>query len=397
MNRKKIALSVSTIALACALPVPALAEETAAPAAPVAVTAGLDINGENKTDTEKSSNLDSDAASSESTKQSEKAEETAQKGAEESVKTSVAASAGKSKQVVSAPQAVQAKAADATSSLPDITFGIGTYRDAGDDYMLDKVLYSYTVNASTPGVTVDGKYYVVPLQPIKDWLAANAPEYRLAGAIAGNSSVRVYASKNGKAIYEVEKDPNYKPADPKPAHTLIAKLGFRKADGTAVYSVDVYADDACVTRDGSQYWVSTKALHEWLGQHPEYKTDQVIPSSDSKGQCLPVNGSFPYSYLYEVSDAKPADPKPDKPTTPDSVKPNDDGTKKDEASKPAAPAPKANAEKDAKPATAGGKPVVKKSTLPQTGDNAGFIAAVTAIFGSLLAACGVRARRHMEE
>ena len=230
MNRKKIALSVSTIALACALPVPALAEETAAPAAPVAVTAGLGINGENKTDTEKSSNLDSDAASSESTKQSEKAEETAQKGAEESVKTSVAASAGKSKQGVSAPQAVQAKAADATSSLPDITFGIGTYRDAGDDYMLDKVLYSYAVNASTPGVTVDGKYYVVPLQPIKDWLAANAPEYRLAGAIAGNSSVRVYASKNGKAIYEVEKDPNYKPADPKPAHTLIAKLGFRKAD-----------------------------------------------------------------------------------------------------------------------------------------------------------------------
>ena len=116
--------------------------------------------------------------------------------------------------------------------------------------MLDKVLYSYAVNASTPGVTVDGKYYVVPLQPIKDWLAANAPEYRLAGAIAGNSSVRVYASKNGKAIYEVEKDPNYKPVDPKPAHTLIAKLGFRKADGTAVYSVDVYADDACVTRDG---------------------------------------------------------------------------------------------------------------------------------------------------
>lgn len=303
MNRKKIALSVSTIALACALPVPALAEETAAPAAPVAVTAGLGINGENKTDTEKSSNLDSDAASPESTKQSEKAEETAQKGTEESVKTSVAASAGKSEQVVSAPQAVQAKAADATSSLPDITFGIGTYRDAGDDYVLDKVLYSYTVNASTPGVTVDGKYYVVPLQPIKDWLAANAPEYRLAGAIAGNSSVRVYASKNGKAIYEVEKDPNYKPADPKP----------------------------------------------------------------------------------------------DKPTTPDSVKPNDDGAKKDEASKPAAPAPKANAEKDAKPATAGGKPVVKKSTLPQTGDNAGFIAAVTAIFGSLLAACGVRARRHMEE
>ncbi len=310
MNKKQIVASLSVAMLACSLPATALAQEAVVPEEPAAVTAGLGLVSGNQDTSTGSMTVDAAALDASVPQKTEQKTADSEKPSVETKSSSDAdgnlnsvdekTSDANAKMQA---QAVPAKVA-ATAVLPNLTFGVGTYKDTGDDIVLDKVLYSYTVNSSTAGVTVDGNYYVIPLQPVKDWLAAHAPEYRLAGALNGESTVRAYG-KNGKYILQVEKNPDYKP---QPAHTLIMKIGFKKADGTVVYSRDVYADDACVTREGTQYWVSTAQLHEWLAQHPGYRTASAIPAADSKGQCVPVRGEFPYSYLYEVTEV--AQPQP---------------------------------------------------------------------------------------
>ena len=178
---------------------------------------------------------------------------------------------------------------------------------------------------------------------------------------------------------------------PQPAHTLIMKIGFKKADGTVVYSRDVYADDACVTREGTQYWVSTAQLHEWLAQHPGYRTASAIPAADSKGQCVPVRGEFPYSYLYEVTEV--AQPQPDQSTTPDSKKPETGNGKQDDAgNRPATPLPvAANAKVEQVAAKRAG--TAKGKGLPQTGDMSGTFAGAIAFVGALILGAGARLRR----
>ena len=178
---------------------------------------------------------------------------------------------------------------------------------------------------------------------------------------------------------------------PQPAHTLIMKIGFKKADGTVVYSRDVYADDACVTRDGTQYWVSTAQLHEWLAQHPGYRTASAIPAADSKGQCVPVRGEFPYSYLYEVTEVE--QPQPDQSTTPDSKKPETGNGKQDDAgNRSATPLPvAANAKVEQVAAKRAG--TAKGKGLPQTGDMSGTFAGAIAFVGALILGAGARLRR----
>lgn len=394
MNRKQIVVSISAAMLACSMPAAALAQEAAVPGEPAAVTAGLGLTSEQQ-DTDAVSAV-SDAVVKKDDSSAQKAERKVADSAQQSdgVQSSSATKASSSSQnekvsvegMKTQTKSAPAKAAAGTV-LPDLTFGIGTYKDTGEDIVLDKVLYSYTVNSSTSGVTVDGNYYVIPLQPVKDWLAANAPEYRLAGALNGASTVRAY-SKNSKYILEVEKNPDYKP---KPDHILIMKIGFKKADGTVVYSRDVYADDSFVTEDGTQYWVSTASLHEWLAQHPGYRTVSTIPAADSKGQCVPVKGEFPYSYLYEVAETE--QPEPDKPVTPDTKKPETGDTKKDDDDTGSAKQPSAKAEAKARQVTAKKEAGSKKKTLPQTGDANGALIGTIALVGILVVGVGAFLRR----
>lgn len=393
MNKKQIVASLSVAMLACSLPATALAQEAVVPEEPAAVTAGLGLVSGNQDTSTGSTTVDAaalDASVPQKTEQktadSEKPPvETKSSSDADANLNSVDEKTSDANAKMQA-QALPAKVA-ATTVLPNLTFGVGTYKDTGDDIVLDKVLYSYTVNSSTAGVTVDGNYYVIPLQPVKDWLAAHAPEYRLAGALNGESTVRAYG-KNGKYILQVEKNPDYKP---QPAHTLIMKIGFKKADGTVVYSRDVYADDACVTREGTQYWVSTAQLHEWLAQHPGYRTASAIPAADSKGQCVPVRGEFPYSYLYEVTEV--AQPQPDQSTTPDSKKPETGNGKQDDAgNRSATPLPvAANAKAEQVAAKRAG--TAKGKGLPQTGDMSGTFAGAIAFVGALILGAGARLRR----
>lgn len=393
MNKKQIVASLSVAMLACSLPATALAQEAVVPEEPAAVTAGLGLVSGNQDTSTGSTTVDAaalDASVPQKTEQktadSEKPPvETKSSSDADANLNSVDEKTSDANAKMQA-QALPAKVA-ATTVLPNLTFGVGTYKDTGDDIVLDKVLYSYTVNSSTAGVTVDGNYYVIPLQPVKDWLAAHAPEYRLAGALNGESTVRAYG-KNGKYILQVEKNPDYKP---QPAHTLIMKIGFKKADGTVVYSRDVYADDACVTREGTQYWVSTAQLHEWLAQHPGYRTASAIPAADSKGQCVPVRGEFPYSYLYEVTEVE--QPQPDQSTTPDSKKPETGNGKQDNAgNRSATPLPvAANAKVEQVAAKRAG--TAKGKGLPQTGDMSGTFAGAIAFVGALILGAGARLRR----
>lgn len=393
MNKKQIVASLSVAMLACSLPATALAQEAVVPEEPAAVTAGLGLVSGNQDTSTGSTTVDAAALDASVPQKTEQKTADSEKPSVETKSSSDADANlnsvdGKTSDANAKmqAQAVPAKVA-ATTVLPNLTFGVGTYKDTGDDIVLDKVLYSYTVNSSTAGVTVDGNYYVIPLQPVKDWLAAHAPEYRLAGALNGESTVRAYG-KNGKYILQVEKNPDYKP---QPAHTLIMKIGFKKADGTVVYSRDVYADDACVTRDGTQYWVSTAQLHEWLAQHPGYRTASAIPAADSKGQCVPVRGEFPYSYLYEVTEVE--QPQPDQSTTPDSKKPETGNGKQDDAgNRSATPLPvAANAKVEQVAAKRAG--TAKGKGLPQTGDMSGTFAGAIAFVGALILGAGARLRR----
>ena len=393
MNKKQIVASLSVAMLACSLPATALAQEAVVPEEPAAVTAGLGLVSGNQDTSTGSTTVDAAALDASVPQKTEQKTADSEKPSVETKSSSDAdANLNSVDEKISdanakmQAQAVPAKVA-ATTVLPNLTFGVGTYKDTGDDIVLDKVLYSYTVNSSTAGVTVDGNYYVIPLQPVKDWLAAHAPEYRLAGALNGESTVRAYG-KNGKYILQVEKNPDYKP---QPAHTLIMKIGFKKADGTVVYSRDVYADDACVTRDGTQYWVSTAQLHEWLAQHPGYRTVSAIPAADSKGQCVPVRGEFPYSYLYEVTEVE--QPQPDQSTTPDSKKPETGNGKQDDAgNRSATPLPvAANAKVEQVAAKRAG--TAKGKGLPQTGDMSGTFAGAIAFVGALILGAGARLRR----
>lgn len=393
MNKKQIVASLSVAMLACSLPATALAQEAVVPEEPAAVTAGLGLVSGNQDTSTGSTTVDVAALDASVPQKTEQKTADSEKPSVETKSSSDADanlnSANEKTSDANAKmqaQAVPAKVA-ATTVLPNLTFGVGTYKDTGDEIVLDKVLYSYTVNSSTAGVTVDGNYYVIPLQPVKDWLAAHAPEYRLAGALNGESTVRAYG-KNGKYILQVEKNPDYKP---QPAHTLIMKIGFKKADGTVVYSRDVYADDACVTREGTQYWVSTAQLHEWLAQHPGYRTASAIPAADSKGQCVPVRGEFPYSYLYEVTEVER--PQPDQSTTPDSKKPETGNGEQDGAgNRSATPLPvAANAKVEQVAAKRAG--TAKGKGLPQTGDMSGAFAGAIAFVGALILGAGARLRR----
>lgn len=398
MNKKQIVASLSVAMLACSLPATALAQEAVVPEEPAAVTAGLGLVSGNQDTSTGSTTVDVAALDASVPQKTEQKTADSEKPSVETKSSSDADanlnSANEKTSDANAKmqaQAVPAKVA-ATTVLPNLTFGVGTYKDTGDEIVLDKVLYSYTVNSSTAGVTVDGNYYVIPLQPVKDWLAAHAPEYRLAGALNGESTVRAYG-KNGKYILQVEKNPDYKP---QPAHTLIMKIGFKKADGTVVYSRDVYADDACVTREGTQYWVSTAQLHEWLAQHPGYRTASAIPAADSKGQCVPVRGEFPYSYLYEVTEVEqpqPDQPQPDQSTTPDSKKPETGNGEQDGAgNRSATPLPvAANAKVEQVAAKRAG--TAKGKGLPQTGDMSGAFAGAIAFVGALILGAGARLRR----
>ena len=398
MNKKQIVASLSVAMLACSLPATALAQEAVVPEEPAAVTAGLGLVSGNQDTSTGSMTVDAAALDASVPQKTEQKTADSEKPSVETKSSSDADANLNSVDEKTSDanakmqaQAVPAKVA-ATTVLPNLTFGVGTYKDTGDDIVLDKVLYSYTVNSSTAGVTVDGNYYVIPLQPVKDWLAAHAPEYRLAGALNGESTVRAYG-KNGKYILQVEKNPDYKP---QPAHTLIMKIGFKKADGTVVYSRDVYADDACVTREGTQYWVSTAQLHEWLAQHPGYRTASAIPAADSKGQCVPVRGEFPYSYLYEVTEVErpqPDQPQPDQSTTPDSKKPETGNGKQDNAgNRSATPLPvAANAKVEQVAAKRAG--TAKGKGLPQTGDMSGTFAGAIAFVGALILGAGARLRR----
>ena len=398
MNKKQIVASLSVAMLACSLPATALAQEAVVPEEPAAVTAGLGLVSGNQDTSTGSTTVDAAALYASVPQKTEQKTADSEKP---SVETKSSSDADANLNSVNEKpsdanakmqaQAVPAKVA-ATTVLPNLTFGVGTYKDTGDDIVLDKVLYSYTVNSSTAGVTVDGNYYVIPLQPVKDWLAAHAPEYRLAGALNGESTVRAYG-KSGKYILQVEKNPDYKP---QPAHTLIMKIGFKKADGTVVYSRDVYADDACVTREGTQYWVSTAQLHEWLAQHPGYRTASAIPAADSKGQCVPVRGEFPYSYLYEVTEVErpqPDQPQPDQSTTPDSKKPETSNGKQDGGgNRSTTPLPAAaNAKVEQVAAKRAG--TAKAKGLPQTGDMSGMFAGAIAFVGALILGAGARLRR----
>lgn len=393
MNKKQIVASLSVAMLACSLPATALAQEAVVPEEPAAVTAGLGLVSGNQDTSTGSTTVDVAALDASVPQKTEQKTADSEKPSVETKSSSDADanlnSANEKTSDANAKmqaQAVPAKVA-ATTVLPNLTFGVGTYKDTGDEIVLDKVLYSYTVNSSTAGVTVDGNYYVIPLQPVKDWLAAHAPEYRLAGALNGESTVRAYG-KNGKYILQVEKNPDYKP---QPAHTLIMKIDFKKADGTVVYSRDVYADDACVTREGTQYWVSTAQLHEWLAQHPGYRTASAIPAADSKGQCVPVRGEFPYSYLYEVTEVER--PQPDQSTTPDSKKPETGNGEQDGAgNRSATPLPvAANAKVEQVAAKRAG--TAKGKGLPQTGDMSGAFAGAIAFVGALILGAGARLRR----